>query len=303
MLLCLFLYGHAQDRSEADKSANSQKASENTPSVEPQKSNPAALPQQTSIQRPSNEPKSVRIILPPKDKYDLIAFGAGIVVAVVGVFGVFAAIITLRKLERQTKGTEDAANAALKQIQLMKDKERARITVEVLPIETLEFGINHNRVMLKFSNIGVTHAFNVYAEGDARAIVLENIELMKGFLKKIPRSFINKPEFEPPPLELEDLVVPTVLQSGASYSDTWVAFIFPEEWQDAILLRPQIAIEVRGEIRYQDVFGDNHSTKFGYDMRISKWGEVSREGSAPIRPYSPFSQWRESGGEDGNRAT
>jgi len=88
MLLCLFLYGHAQDRSEADKSANSQKASENTPSAEPQKSNPAALPQQTSIQRPSNEPKSVRIILPPKDKYDLIAFGAGIVVAVVGVFGV-----------------------------------------------------------------------------------------------------------------------------------------------------------------------------------------------------------------------
>jgi hypothetical protein len=245
----------------------------------------------------------VRIILPPKDKYDFIAFGASIVLTVVGVFGVFAAIITLRKLERQTKGTEDAANAALRQIQLMKDKERARITVEVLPIETLEFSINHNRVMLKFSNIGVTHAFNVYAEGDARAIVLENTELMKGFLKKIPRSFINKPEFEPPPLELEDLVVPTVLQSGASYGDTWVAFIFPEEWQDAILLRPQIAIEVRGEIRYQDVFGDNHSTKFSYDMRISKWGEVSREGSAPIRPYSPFSQWRESGGEDGNRAT
>ena len=303
MLLTLFPYGHAQDRSQAHEAAQSQKPSDNPPPVAPQESNPAALQQQTSAQQPANEPRSVRIILPPKDKYDFFAFGASIVLTVVGIFGVFAAIITLRKLERQTKGTEDAANAALKQIQLMKNKERARITVEVLPIETLEFGINHNRVMLKFSNIGVTHAFNVYAEGDARAIVLENIELMKGFLKKIPRSFINKPEFEPPPLELEDLVVPTVLQSGASYGDTWVAFIFPEEWQDAILLRPQIAIEVRGEIRYQDVFGDNHSTKFSYDMRISKWGEVSREGSAPIRPYSPFSQWRESGGEDGNRAT
>jgi hypothetical protein len=303
MFLSLFPYVHAQDRFQAHKTAQSQNPSDNAPAAVPQKANPAVLQQQTSAQQFADEPKSVRIIPSPKDKYDFITFGASIVLTAVGIFGVFAAIITLRKLERQTKGTEDAANAALKQIQLMKDKERAWITVEVLPIETLQFGSNHNRVMLKFSNIGVTHAFNVYAEGDARAIVFENTELMKGFLIKIPRIFINKPEFEPPPFELEDLLVPTVLQSGASYGDTWVAFIFPEEWQNAILLRPQIAIEVRGEIRYQDVFGDNHSTKFSYDVRISKWGEVSREGSAPIRPYSPFSQWHESGGEDGNRAT
>lgn len=262
------------------------------------------LPPPKQQRQQSTPTQEVRVIgMPERDWYDRWVLGATLALAIVGVVGVSVALITLRKLERQTKGTEDAAKAALNQIELMKAKERARIAIELAPLDTLEFGIKHNRVMLKFSNIGSTHAFNVYAEGDARAIVFENVELMKGVLKNIPKGLANKPAFEPLSLELEDLVVPSVLKAGESYGDTWVAFIFREDWQDALLLRPRIAIEVRGEIRYEDVFGDEHFTRFSYDMGISKWGDVSPEGSAPIHPYSPFSQWRQSGGEDGNRAT
>ncbi len=226
-------------------------------------------------------------------------------------------LLTLGAIVWQSWGTWKAADAALEgakaanaQIKVMKDKERARITVELAPLETLEFGINHNRVMLKFTNVGATHAFNVYAEGDARVIVFEIIPAIEGpfgnvkkTLEEFRRVSSKKLEVEPLPFEVEDLVTPSIIQAETSYGETWVAFIFPEEWRDTLLLRPRIAVEVRGEIRYDDVFGENHFTKFSYDMGISKWGDVSREGSAPIRPYSPFSQWRQVGGEDGNRAT
>jgi len=215
----------------------------------------------------------------------------------------WALFLTLIVIAWQSTETRDAAKAANAQIKMMKQKERAQLMVEILPIETLEFDVNASRVKLKFSNIGTTHAMNVYAEGAARGIVFENTELMRGFLKMVPRGFIDKPAFEPLAFEFEDLEVPAVIRADTSYGDTWVAFIFPDEWFDAILLRPTIAIEVRGEIRYEDVFGDPHFTRFSYKIRIPKWGDVNSQGSAPIKPHAPFSYWVPVDGEEGNKAT
>jgi hypothetical protein len=39
---------------------------------------------------------------------------------------------------------------------------------------------------------------------------------------------------------------------------------------------------------YDDVFGDGHSTKFKYCMGVMKFGKISWERVAPIRPFDCF---------------
>jgi hypothetical protein len=175
---------------------------------------------------------------------------------------------------------DESAKAANAQIQMMKDKERARVAVEITPIETLDTAITGtNRIVLKFRNLGPTRAFNVTSEGDARAII---------------------PDQEPLPFEFTDLVLPTVLEPTPSPSESWVAVIFPEEWLDDLLLRPRIRIEVRGITQYDDVFGDHHFTKFGYDMRIPK---LVGKWEGTIAKIHPFSRWCQSKEPNSNEAT
>lgn len=174
----------------------------------------------------------------------------------------------------------------------MKAKERAWIAVEILPLDSLEFGVNSNRAMLKFSNFGFTHAINARARGDARAIIFEETLLMKGMVRRrLVFGGKHVPLFDPLPFELEDLDIPTVIPPNGGSVETWAAFIFPDEWYDQILLRPKIRIEVEGSVEYEDVFGCHHLTEFSYQMWIPSFGEISPAGSSPIRPYSPLSRW------------
>jgi hypothetical protein len=205
--------------------------------------------------------------------------------------------------KKAAKAAQSSAATANAQIKMMKDKERARISVEILPIETLEFGSGNNRVMLKLSNFGYTHALNVRGEGDARALIFEDKVVQKGQFRLPDLRAYSAPLIEPLPFEFEDIGIPSVILANSPPIETWIGFIFPEEWEDEILLRPRIAIEVCGTIEYEDMFGDGHTTKFSYDMRIAKWGNVSPSGSAPIRPYSPFSRWFKTIGSPDNEAT
>jgi hypothetical protein len=206
-------------------------------------------------------------------------------------------------LEKSVAAAQKSADAAVVQLQAMKDKERARISVEILRLDTLEFGSGSNRAMLKFNNFGYTHALNVRASGDARAIIFEDKRVQIGKVSLPNFHAYETPIFEPLPFEFDDMGIPSAILANAPPVETWLGFIFPEEWEEEILRRPLLAIEVRGIIEYEDVFGDQHSTKFSYDMRIGKWGNVSPDGSAPIRPYSPFIRWFQSGGLEANQAT
>jgi hypothetical protein len=159
------------------------------------------------------------------------------------------------------------------------------------------------RQLPHFSNFGYTHALNVRAEGAARALIFEDKVIKKGLVRVPDLRAYEAPLVDPLPLEFEDLSIPSVILSSSAPVETWAAFIFPEEWGDEIGMRPRIAIEVRGIVEYEDMFGDKHFTKFSYDMRIHKWGEVSKSGSTTIRPYSPFSRWFKTPNPADNEAT
>jgi hypothetical protein len=173
-----------------------------------------------------------------------------------------------------------SADAAKDQIQMMKNRERARLAVKVFRIGTLYFGqLKWNPIKIEIENFGPTNAFNVRASGDANAIV-EGIE--------------------PLPEEFNDLMIPTVIRPSLRPVETELRFFFPEEWADTIALRPRMRIELRGIVEYEDVFGEEHFTKFEYIMRIVKWGKVDADNIATIHP---FSQWHQPDHPEANRAT
>jgi hypothetical protein len=222
----------------------------------------------------------------------IVALGTGIVIG-----------LQSRETRRAAEAALESAKAANAQIKVMKDKDRARVAIEVLPLDTLEFNFGTNRVLLKVSNFGLTHALNVRAKGDARAVIFSQQSMAVALAGIYARNQHQAPEVEPLPFEFEDLGVSSVLRAGADPEGTWAAFIFPDEWEEVIAREPKIAIELRGIIDYEDVFGDPHSTKFSYDMRILRWGPLDSTGQAKIKPFSPFSHWFQSGGEDANKAT
>jgi len=73
-----------------------------------------------------------------RDVYDWLVFGCSLVLAGVGIWGVIVAVRTLKKIERQTKATEKAAEAALKQAEHLIAAERPFLMIEATGFEFVE---------------------------------------------------------------------------------------------------------------------------------------------------------------------
>jgi len=205
-------------------------------------------------------------------RYILIAWPTGITT--------WAIIVTLVVVGWQSWETRKSASAALEQIQLIKEKERARIVVTVLRPDQINFGFIGNRIDIHIKNTGFSQAQNVTSEGKASVEV-------KGF----------DPAIGP---DIEDLALPSVMRPEEAPVETWVWFSIPEEWSEEIgIANPSITIRVRGTVQYEDIFGDRHATPFKLVLthpRTRKWiGNDAAE-------THPFSRWHEDGQEE-NRAT
>lgn len=214
------------------------------------------------------------------DPYDWLAYWTGIVLVVVGIVGIFVGWRTLRWLRVQTIATQDAAKAAndstaiaLSQIQMMKDKERARLIVKVVCPDVIQFGTNEgNRITLQIENIGATLAQNVAGIGE-----------MKVRIRQLdPEGFID--------IGPQELVLPSVMRENLPIFETYLVFDLSEKWGDelALIHREPILVEMRGAIDYEDIFGGKHSTQLCYNLRIPwimKWRNNS------IGEVHPMSQW------------
>lgn len=178
------------------------------------------------------------------------------------------ALISVKAATVGAMAADENAKAALQQIQMMKDKERARIQVTPLDFETVDAD-GPNNIGLEFVNIGPTIAFDVKVDAGGRVIVT-GLEAENG--------------------EYGDLAVSRLLKPAAPDSSR-VVCCFPKGWEDEVLYgKAKIRIEVFGEVRYIDVFGDIHTEEFSFRMGV--WGLSQMPNRQvrlkPIRKWHPF---------------
>jgi hypothetical protein len=183
------------------------------------------------------------------------------------------------------RAAQESAKAANSQIKIMKDKERARIMVNVIRLETLTFGNDGNQIMIQFENIGPTQAQNVRGSGTARVII-------RDFDPSDLEAYLDDPQ---------DIAPQDVIRANQPPVETYVVFFIPEKWgDDLVFMERRILIELRGSVEYEDIFGDQHTTPLNYNMGIAKI--VKWRGNC-VAEVHPMGQWREFVGVDGNRTT
>jgi hypothetical protein len=208
-----------------------------------------------------------------RDIFDWIAYVGSLLLVVAGITGVFVGWRTLKWLRVQTVATKDAARAAFDQTQLIKGKERARLVVNVIRLETLTFGDDGNQIMMKFENIGATLAQNVTACGTTNVVIKD----------------FDPSDLEPFDIGLQDVSPQDVIRSSQSPVETYLVFFLPERWGDDLaIMDRRILIEMRGSVEYEDIFGDRHSTPFNYDLRIPR---ILKWRNNRVAEVHPFSQW------------
>ena len=181
-----------------------------------------------------------------RDLFDWIGYGFGILLAMVGTWGVVVARRGVIATERAAEAALESAKAANAQIKMMKDKERARIQIKPANLDTVDAD-EPNNIALDFLNIGPTNAYGVTVDAGGR-IVVTGLDPEEG--------------------EYTDLAVSSLLKPDIPDS-SWVVCRFPKNWEDEVLYaKAKIRIEVRGQIRYEDVFGDSHTEEFFFRMNV-----------------------------------
>ncbi len=166
------------------------------------------------------------------------------------------------------RAAEESAKAASAQIQMMKDRERARIHITPLDFEVIET-TEPNKIMIEFVNIGPTNAFDVRVEAGGK-VTVHGLEQEQG--------------------EYTDLAIPTLLRPNVAES-SWVVCDFPQQWQLEVEDdRARITIELVGQIKYRDVFDTVHLEDFSYRMNVYGIENLPRDfvRLKPMRKWHPF---------------
>lgn len=163
------------------------------------------------------------------------------------------------------------------QSKVTKDRERARIVLEVMPLKVLHFGSEDgNEIEIRIENIGPTVAQNMSGWGDSE-IVAEGFD---------PGDFFT--------IGGDTLGIPTTLRPNSDYAPTSVIFMLPEKWaEEMAICSPKMQITVKGAVEYEDIFGDKHTTPFRYIMRIPKIENWRKWNIAEVHPFSHWSQTTE----------
>lgn len=188
----------------------------------------------------------------------------------VGLGGIRIAVCTLGILKRQTKATEDAAKgaldaarAALEQIELVKDKERAQLSIEFD-----ELDLTYDRKLE-----GYPIRFNVVLDGSTRAVILQQSIVTylaeTAGTKRISWEPLGIPDtFRP---ELSPFPCVTVIQTDDD---------IPDNERDSeridLVRQSELDVYVTGKILYRDLFGDEW--ELGIDKIWHQWASYTTEG-------------------------
>jgi hypothetical protein len=174
---------------------------------------------------------------------------------------------------------QTSAEAANAQIQIMKERERARLAITPTKVTELLYGwVGYNNILFEVENHGPTSAFNVRGQGYAYSLVIGG----------------ELPKIEAEPFPISDVIkansVPLTSEAGFWLDDGFLGELNPRD--------AKIRVELSGAILYDDILGNPHATVFQYFMDIWNLELVKDEGRATIKTSTP---WKKT--LDGNYAT
>jgi hypothetical protein len=215
-----------------------------------------------------------------------ILFGANLALAVVGIAGIIAAYITLLKLERQTKAGEDAAKAA-------KDNaEAARLNAQAV--------INAERAWITV--VPYIWSPEFYPLREKTDPVPDDLRDVLHIVHQFPAKIVNVGKT---PAKLEALALryvrtptrPSRLGPEPDYGELSSEnnhFAFPNEEialtavlsPEGTMTKSQIAAVQNKEeflysfgiVKYSDVYGILHETRFGYRYQMPDTHMIMRDG-------------------------
>ncbi len=202
-MFCVIPFSRADNAAPASSTAQGRKPANQATPTEIQKADSAEFQKSGSSKHATDDPKTVRVIFPAKDKYDYWSLGISALLAIVGLAGIGVGICTLLRIHRQAiemrlqrvlmqrtlhamrrqgelmaaqaahtekqtvileksvAAAETSAEAASLQIQMMKDKERARVEIDrrglELQQESEEFW--NLKATIELRNVGTGRAY------------------------------------------------------------------------------------------------------------------------------------------------
>ena len=173
-------------------------------------------------------------------------------------------------LKDSVTAAQASADAAAAQIKMMKQKERARVAVKrprdfmILDLSFIDFNVAE----VEIENFGSTHAINV------RAHAIGEITDSK-----------TLPDFP----DLNPTTVPSVLRANSDPTtmNVWLLTTWDEKKVD--FEKPNLFLNIRGVIEYEDVFRDKHTTGFRYTMQIN--GLAPADPAIQTAKITSYSGW------------
>lgn len=254
LMFGVILQNHVYGGQPATGAAQGKKPAIPTASASVQEHDSPAFQQDGSQNQNAHEPKSVRVVLPPKDNYDLWAFWISAALALAGFLGIGVGICTLLVLRRQTKATEGGAKAALLNAQAVLDSERAWLTAEVLNFEEpppkstmiwIEVPItNRGKTPARFRRIAVTSKLIPVPDSSG------------GRPGKLP----NDPDYSDTNRVVKLTDFDLIIAPNSTFRHMHV-FIYPAELEQ--MRAKRVSLYVYGLIEYLDtVKGESHETGF-----------------------------------------
>jgi len=126
MFLNLLTYNHAYGGQPPSGTAQGQKPANSAAPVAVEKPRSSALQKGSTPDQTEHEPKSVRVILPGKDKYDYISFGAALLLTLVGIVGVGVGICTLIYLRKQAAEMRLQRKVMVRSLRAMREQGKEK---------------------------------------------------------------------------------------------------------------------------------------------------------------------------------
>jgi hypothetical protein len=173
---------------------------------------------------------------------------------------------------------DKSAKAALDQIQMVKDKERARISVSV-PDDKFEISpaYSFDAITIKIANDGTTSAFNVIAKAEIFGHPSEDLPPMRPFIP---------------------LTIPSVIRANSPPTHAQVILVQDFDMKSLEESPIPYFFHIGGIVEYDDVFGQSHETTFRYRLKVNGVLQIPDSENVKIRSWGGWKRTPEE-----NRAT